>query len=113
MKKNFFEIFDLFENLNVLIEVAIAEWVFSLFSSVIPLEVQVFFYEGFFMEGWRYFYKVCIHLFLKIDKTNFSDNSDVYIALKFRKFEKKEQTSKFWEDVCKKAYKIEISGIDD
>lgn len=90
------------------------EWVFSLFSSLIPLEIQLNFYEGFFIGGWTFFYKVCISILLSIDLTNKSyiDPEDVYIALKLGKSNhdvNKDQIIKKWNKVIDKAYNIDIN----
>ena len=41
-------------------EMYASEWIFGLFSSIIPIEKMVHFYENFFIEGWPFFYKVAL-----------------------------------------------------
>jgi len=98
--------------INVNIELCIVEWVFSLFSSLIPLDIQINFYEGFFSQGWNFFYKMCISVVLSIDITNskYRDPEDVYIALKIGKeYEtEKRQLCKKWNGIIKNAFEIEL-----
>jgi len=88
------------------------EWVFSLFSSLIPLELQLEFYEGFFLDGWNFFYKVCVCVIASIDlkNKNYVDCADVYIALKLGKHtqEGKNNSIKKWKEIMTKAYNIEF-----
>ena len=103
---------DLYRNFNVLgvsVKIIMIEWLYSLFSSLIPLELQINFYNGFFSQGWNFFYKMCISMFLNLSGT-FNEAADVYIALKFGKNdeEKKDEINENWEKIIKKAYEIEI-----
>jgi hypothetical protein len=99
-------------NLNVNVEICMVEWVFSLFSSLIPLETQLLFYEGFFADGWQFFYKVCVSIFESINmlKSNYNDAEDVYIALKLGKHEDIERSEliKRWEKIMLRAFNIEF-----
>ena len=90
-------------------KIIMIEWLYSLFSSLIPLELQINFYNGFFSQGWNFFYKMCISMFLNLSGT-FNEAADVYIALKFGKNdeEKKDEINENWEKIIKKAYEIEI-----
>ena len=87
------------------------EWVFSLFSSIIPLELQYNFYFGFFAEGWKFFYKMCISVILLTlsNQGKFNDPEDIYIALKLGKHsDNKSIYLKKWVEIIEKAYEIEI-----
>lgn len=91
----------------------IVEWVFSLFSSLIPLEVQIDFYEGFFTEGWNYFYKVCITIFKFNQRLQhpISDPDDIYLALRIDKsneVEDKKKSVDFWKNILYNAYLQEL-----
>ena len=104
--------YEILLELNVNVEICMVEWVFSLFSSLIPLETQLLFYEGFFAEGWIFFYKVCCSIFESIDMQNnyFNDAEDVYIALKVGKhadIERSELIRK-WREILMKAYTLEL-----
>ena len=49
-----------FEKIGVKVEIFLVEWLFSLFSSLIPMQLQMDFFKGFFSQGWIFFYKMCI-----------------------------------------------------
>lgn len=110
--KNYYDLLELLNSLETNIDVIIVEWIFSLFSSVIPMDAQLYFYEGFFIEGWKYFYKVCVTLLLRLDftKEKYLDSSDIYIALKFGKHDKQRGKDEvaFWKQVCNEAYEVNI-----
>lgn len=97
------------EKYEIELEVFVVEWAFSLFSSLIPLEVQIEFYEGFFTEGWNYFYKVCLTLF-KLNKKlqkPINDSDDIFMAMKFDKnneFDDKLKNEEFWKEILYQAY---------
>jgi hypothetical protein len=99
--------------LNVNVEICMVEWVFSLFSSLIPLETQLLFYEGFFADGWQFFYKVCVSIFESIDmlNSNYNDAEDVYIALKLGKHEdiNRDELIKRWRKILFRAFNIEFA----
>ena len=86
------------------------EWLFSLFSSLIPLDLQMDFYKGFFSKGWIFFYKMCISCILNL-KGEFSEADEIYIALKNGKNEddkKEEENKNIWKKIIQEAYAIEI-----
>jgi CDGSH-type Zn-finger protein len=99
-----------FEKLGVKVEIFLVEWLFSLFSSLIPLELQMDFYKGFFSEGWIFFYKMCISSILNL-KGKFSEADEIYIGLKIGKNEeniKEEDVKNSWKKIIQKAYIIKI-----
>jgi hypothetical protein len=112
IEESYRDIYDYFGEENIQIDIIIAEWVFSLFSSAIPLESQINFYFGFFGEGWEFFYKLCISVILSIynKRESYNDVADVYVAFKLGKhFETSLSESKrIWNDFIDKAYKLEI-----
>ncbi len=112
MKSKYKEEYNVLERANVTLEICMVEWVFSLFSSLIPIETQILFYEGFFVEGWNFFYKVCISIFQWIDLEHlkYNDPEDIYIALKLGKHNEGERRAniKKWTDIINKAYSINI-----
>ena len=81
---------------------------------MIPLEIQLDFYEGFFVDGWDFFYKVCVSIIKSINliNQNYSDPEDVYIALKLGKYTDidKQDKIKKWKEIIKNAYKLEINS---
>ena len=52
-----------FEKIGVKVEIFMVEWLFSLFSSLIPLELLMEFYKGFFSQGWIFFIKYSLAQF--------------------------------------------------
>ena len=99
-----------FEKIGVKVEIFLVEWLFSLFSSLIPLELQMDFYKGFFSEGWIFFYKMCISAILNL-KGKFSEADEIYIGLKIGKNEeniKEEDIKNTWKKIIQKAFTIKI-----
>ena len=93
-------------------EIFMIEWLYSLFSSIIPLELLMGFYKGFFCEGWKFFYKMCISIITSA-KGNFSGPEEVYIAFKFGTLDDKvtqEFTNEYWKKIIHNAYFIDIDG---
>ena len=99
---------------NVEIHIIIVEWVFSLFSSVIPIEIQIEFYFGFFADGWEFFYKMCIAIIMTIDfeKNEDIEVDEIYLRLKLGKHDDfyEKNSFKFWQDIIKKAYMIQLKN---
>jgi hypothetical protein len=110
--KGYKDVHRYFNEENIQIEIIIAEWVFSLFSSAIPLDIQINFYFGFFGEGWEFFYKMCLSVILNIyDKRGtYTDVADVYIAFKLGKHHEKatSEINKIWNNLIDKAFQIQI-----
>ena len=99
-----------FEKIGAKVQIFMLEWLFSLFSSLIPLELQIDFYKGFFSEGWIFFYKMCISTILNL-KGKFSEADQIYIGLKNGKNEeniKKEDIFESWKNTIQRAYNIDI-----
>jgi hypothetical protein len=100
-------------NINVNLEICMVEWIFSLFSSIIPLEIQLNFYEGFFAEGWIFFYKMSISMIFNLNLNNqtYIDPEDVYLGLKLGKNieNKRDDILKKWNNLINKAYRIDIN----
>ena len=96
-----------FEKLGVKIEIIMVNWLFSLFSSLIPLELQMDFYKGFFIQGWIFFYKMCISSIINL-KGKFYEVDEVYIALKNEEYKKEEDSINEWKNIIKTAYNIQI-----
>lgn len=99
-----------FEELGVKVEFFLVEWLFSLFSSLIPLELQMEFFKGFFSQGWLFFYKMCISCILNL-KGKFYEADEIYIGLKNGKNEenlKEEDINYSWKKIIQKAYSLKI-----
>ena len=101
---------EMFQKIGVKVEIFMVEWLFSLFSSLIPLDLQIDFYKGFFSHGWIFFYKMCISTILNL-KGHFSEADEIYIGLKCGKNSdnlKEEEIKNKWKKIIQKAYTIEI-----
>lgn len=101
---------DIFQKIGVKVEIFMVEWLFSLFSSLIPLDLQIDFYKGFFSHGWIFFYKMCISTILNLEGA-FSEADEIYIGLKCGKNSdnlKEEEIRNKWKKIIQKAYTIEI-----
>ena len=99
-----------FKKIGVKVEIFLVEWLFSLFSSLIPIDLQIDFYKGFFSQGWLFFYKMCISCILNI-KGNFYEADEIYISLKNGKNEeniKDEDIKNTWKKIIQKAFSINI-----
>lgn len=100
-----------FQKFHVNIEITMVEWLYSLFSSLIPLDLQMDFYLGFFSQSWNFFYKMCISIFKNIStKGPIYDAEDIYIALKFGKNVDTpiEEQNAYWKKIISLAYTIDI-----
>ena len=101
---------EIFQKIGVKVEIFMVEWLFSLFSSLIPLDLQIDFYKGFFSHGWIFFYKMCISTILNLEG-HFSEADEIYIGLKCGKNSdnlKEEEIKNKWKKIIQKAYTIEI-----
>ena len=109
VETNYSDINYLFTTLKVNLEIVLVEWLYSLFSSTIPLEVQYDFYFGFINQKWDFFYKMCISCFLELEG-KFNEADDVYIALKFDKHrdDTASTTAQFWKGIIKRAYSLKF-----
>ena len=95
---------------NVTYEIFMIEWLYSLFSSIIPLELQMSFYKGFYCQGWKFFYKMCISIITSA-KGTFRGPEEIYIMFKFGTLDDKvtdEFTDEYWKKIINNAYNIDI-----
>ena len=98
---------------GVTFEIFMIEWLYSLFSSIIPLELQMSFYKGFFCQGWKFFYKMCISIITNA-KGTFRGPEEIYIAFKFGTLDDKvteEFTNQYWKKIIHNAYSIDIDDF--
>jgi hypothetical protein len=51
-----------FREYNVRVEMYASDWIFALFSNVIPTSKMDKFFDGFFKTGWIFFYKFTMTL---------------------------------------------------
>lgn len=111
--KNYNNLYKALIQKGVEIEIIIVEWVFSLFSSVIPINLQIQFYFGFFAEGWNFFYKMCISviLTLEIENNDEIEADEIYLILKFGKHEENYEKNKYkiWKKIIDKAFLIDFN----
>ena len=97
---------------DVTFEIFMIEWLYSLFSSIIPLELQMSFYKGFFCQGWKFFYKMCISIITSANGV-FKSPEEIYIVFKFGTLDEKiteEFTFQYWKEIIHKAYSINIDN---
>jgi len=110
LEKEYNYIWKIFKKIGVKVEIFMVEWLFSLFSSLIPLELQIEFYKGFFSQGWIFFYKMAISSILNL-KGGFNEADEIYIGLKCGKNEdniKEEEIKNTWKKIIHKAYTLDI-----
>ena len=110
LQKEYSKIWNIFQKIGVKVEIFMIEWLFSLFSSLIPLDLQIDFYKGFFSKGWMFFYKMCISSILNLNG-EFHESDEIYIALKCGKNEenvKEEEIRNTWKKIIQNAYTLEI-----
>ncbi len=113
VNKKFPGIHEVFEKINVKYEIFMMEWLYSLFSSLIPLELQIEFYRGFFSQGWTFFYKMCVSAIISLNGT-FNSAEEIYIALKFGKNEDnvtEQDTKEYWQKIINKSFTIDIGDV--
>ena len=110
LQKEYENIWKTFTKFGVKVEILMVEWVFSLFSSLIPLELQMEFYKGFFSQGWIFFYKMCISSILNLDGKYF-EVDEIYMALKCGKNDdriKEKDVREYWKKIIQNAYNLKI-----
>ena len=110
LQKEYQNIWNTFVKFGVKVEIFMVEWVFSLFSSLIPLELQMDFYKGFFSQGWIFFYKMCISSILNLNGAYF-EVDEIYMALKCGKNDEKKKEKEIWENwkkIIQNAYNLKI-----
>ena len=110
LQKEYPNNWNVFQKIGVKVEIFMVEWLFSLFSSLIPLDLQIDFYKGFFSHGWIFFYKMCISTILNLEG-QFSEADEIYIGLKCGKNSdnlKEEEIRNKWKKIIQKAYTLEI-----
>lgn len=106
-------LYSLFTDKEIQIEVFLVEWAFSLFSSIMPVEVHIDFFIGFFAEGWDFFYKTCLILLESNEKLYnkeiIQERDDIYFAIRLEKSNEtfnKEKNIKYWQNIINRAYII-------
>ena len=107
LQKEYPSYWDKFQKLGVKIEIIMINWLFSLFSGLIPLELQMDFYKGFFSQGWLFFYQMCISSIINL-KGEFFEVDEVYIGLKYDENKSQEEIINSWKNIIQTAYNISI-----
>ena len=110
LQKEYEDIWKKFNKLGVKVEIFMVEWVISLFSSLIPLDLQMEFYKGFFSQGWIFFYKMCLSSILSLNG-KFSEVDEIYMALKCGKNDdkiKENDVRDYWKKNIQNAYNLKF-----
>jgi len=110
LQKEYEDIWKKFNKLGVKVEIFMVEWVFSLFSSLIPLDLQMDFYKGFFSQGWNFFYKMCISSVLNLSGKYYQAD-EIYMSLKCGKNDdkiKEKDVRDYWKKTIQYAYNLKI-----
>ena len=110
LQKEYDYMWNIFTKFGVKVEIFMVEWVFSLFSSLIPLDLQMDFYKGFFSQGWIFFYKMCISSILNLNGKYF-EVDEIYMALKCGKNDdkiKEKDVRDYWKKIIQNAYNLKI-----
>jgi hypothetical protein len=97
--------------IGVNFEIFMIEWIYSLFSNIIPLDLQIKFYKGFFCEGWKFFYKMCISIMTSV-KATLKGPEELYLIFKFGTLDdniSESFTFEYWKKIIHKAYEININ----
>lgn len=71
---------------EIQVEMYSSDWLFALFSNIIPISQYHLFLDGFFAEGWNFFYKFALS-FLRSMKTEImacSDQSEILYLIKLK-----------------------------
>ena len=110
LQKEYDYMWKIFIKFGVKVEIFMVEWVFSLFSSLIPLDLQMEFYKGFFSQGWIFFYKMCLSSILSLNG-KFSEVDEIYMALKCGKNDdkiKEKDVRDYWKKIIQNAYNLKF-----
>ena len=110
LQKEYDYMWNIFTKFGVKVEIFMVEWVFSLFSSLIPLDLQMDFYKGLFSQGWIFFYKMCISSILNLNGKYF-EVDEIYMALKCGKNDdkiKEKDVRDYWKKIIQNAYNLKI-----
>lgn len=73
-----------------MIEMYASDWVFCLFSNIIPIPLMANFYDNFFSKGWPYFYKLCLSM-LGVFKDKLLEENEFSGILSYIKFKTPEK----------------------
>lgn len=74
------ELYEHFYCNNIKAEMFASEWIFGLFSSVIPLELMTDFWSNFFENGWIFFYQLVLQIMREHEEI-IKQEGDVYCIL--------------------------------
>ena len=78
-----------------MVEMYASDWVFCLFTNMIPLDLSADFFDLFLKEGWPFFYRFCLSI-LNIFKEKILEEdefSGILQHIKFKTPEKKMSSS--------------------
>lgn len=75
---------------NILVEMYASDWIFALFSNIIPITEYQFFLDNFFKSGWSFFYKFSLSFLrsLQEDILEAEDISEILTLIKLKNSKK-------------------------
>mmetsp|Transcript_8004 Transcript_8004/g.7502 ORF Transcript_8004/g.7502 Transcript_8004/m.7502 type:complete len:275 (-) Transcript_8004:291-1115(-) len=56
------DLYNHFNTHNIMVEMYASDWIFCLFSNIIPIQNMADFYDQFFKHGWCFFYRFCLSM---------------------------------------------------
>jgi len=103
---------------EIKVEMFCAEWIFALFSSVVPVERIGMFYDNMLTQGWPFFYKLILAFLMQFKRQILTENDfpGILTILKSqnhitRLTAKQNKSFLFdWNELFKKALKLEIDS---
>jgi hypothetical protein len=71
---------------NILVEMYASDWIFALFSNIIPIGQIHLFFDEFFKQGWPFFYKFSLSFLKAIQNSilKVEDLSDILTIVKLK-----------------------------
>ena len=74
-----------------------SDWLFALFSNIIPISQYNLFLDCFFAEGWNFFYKFSLAYMevMRPELLKSDDMQDIIEIIKFKKYKKEEPASDY------------------
>lgn len=74
----------------ILVEMYASDWVFCLFSNIIPIDLMQDFYNAYFKLGWTYFYRFSLSM-LEVFKDKILEEEEFSGILQHIKFKTPEK----------------------
>jgi hypothetical protein len=107
-----------------MVEMFATDWIFTLFSSIIPIDYMQYFYDKYFVEGWIFFYKFVLGMIkvFEVDILRANEMGDIIHPMKNAKTPypvykflskvpllQKYSNHKFWKDQVKNANRFNLN----